>query len=68
MDKFALKKMFPSDKIKIVDNSCYVNSADKNNVLVELKKCQVSAQLISFVDEFAGISMLTKMDKHVSKV
>ena len=35
MDKFALKKMFQPDQIKIVDNSCYVDVAKKTSVLVE---------------------------------
>lgn len=65
MDKVALKTMFSPDKIKIVDNSCYIDATKKACVLDELKKCSVLARLVSFFDEFAGISMMTKIDKNM---
>lgn len=65
MDKLALKKMFPPDKIKIVDNSCYIDATKKDCVLEELKKRGFPVRLVSFLDEFAGISLMTKIDKNM---
>lgn len=65
MDKSMLKKMTSSGKIKIIDNSLYINVLKKNSVLAELKERNASSRLINFLNEFAGISVMIKIDKNM---
>lgn len=65
MDKSMLKNMFSSERISISDNSCYISEQRKTQICNALEKLNFSSQIITFIKEFAGVSIGIKIDKHM---
>jgi hypothetical protein len=65
MDKSMLKNMFSSERISISDNSCYISEQKKTQICNALEKLNFSSQIITFIKEFAGVSIGIKIDKHL---
>ena len=65
MDKSMLKNMFSSERISISDNSCYVSEQKKAQICDALERLNFSSQIITFIKEFAGVSIGIKIDKQL---
>ena len=61
---FELALPLPPKSI-VSDNSCYINEQKKKQICDALKTANFSQHIIAFINEFAGISVMVSIDKHL---
>ncbi|MBQ6252984.1 hypothetical protein [Ruminococcus sp.] len=65
MNRKTLFELALPNKSIVSDNSCYINEQKKKKICEALKIANFSQHIITFINEFAGISIMVSVDKHL---